>query len=215
MPAIGATDPANLMAQARRESGLSCQLELEQRWRTLPHLSKEDTTGYTTWYREEQLTKHQNNEPVEVSEASISRWNHHLNAHRWVGNCDHPKFVGINMINLVVSIIAHPDALLGEMAVSVYNIGGCYTINRQSPNVWRSWRSRKRRHLRRPTKHWHHPTNSEWKSFLIAHLRLACLEFHDTNWLILMDLPLRWRSATGLVGGLWCAIGYGRTGTIR
>ena len=78
------------------------------------------TNGYTTWYRNEQLAKHQNNGPVEVSEASISRWKRRINAHCRAGNHNRTKLVGIDMINLVIFIIAHPDALLNEMDVFIY-----------------------------------------------------------------------------------------------
>ena len=71
MPGMGATDPADIVAQARREVGLSRQLKVQRRER--PHKSRGGTTGYPEWYREEQLLRHQNGEEVDVSAASISR----------------------------------------------------------------------------------------------------------------------------------------------
>ena len=90
----------------------------------LPSAKVLGTTGYIAWYCKEQLTKRQNNEPVEVLEASISSWKRCLNAHCRAGNCDHTKLVRIGIINLVIFIIAHPDDLLDEMAVFIYNEGG-------------------------------------------------------------------------------------------
>ncbi len=63
-----AIDPNNVEAQVRRKLGLSCQL---QRPRIiLPHPSRGDSTGYSSWYWQAQLQKIQNNEEVKVSQAT-------------------------------------------------------------------------------------------------------------------------------------------------
>ena len=54
MPALGATDPADLEAKARAELGFSRQLEKPRRVAPHPFLGG---TGYPVWYREQQLDK--------------------------------------------------------------------------------------------------------------------------------------------------------------
>ena len=54
MPALGATDPADLEAKAHVELGFSRQLE--QPWQVAPHPFLSGT-GYPVWYREQQLEK--------------------------------------------------------------------------------------------------------------------------------------------------------------
>jgi hypothetical protein len=54
MPALGATDPADLEAKARAELGFSRQLKQPRRVAPHPFLG---STGYPVWYRERQLEK--------------------------------------------------------------------------------------------------------------------------------------------------------------
>ena len=131
MPAIGATDPADIMAQARREAGLSRQVE--QTRRVLLRLTK-GSSGYPPWFRADQLDRHQNNQPIDVSDASISRWSRRLLPYRQTGNRDRTQLVGVDLINLVLFIIAHPDAHIDEMAVFIYNEGGSSTVLQQFPS---------------------------------------------------------------------------------
>jgi hypothetical protein len=53
MPGLGATDPADLEAQARAELGFSRRLE--QHRRIMPYPGFGGTGGYPVWYREQQL----------------------------------------------------------------------------------------------------------------------------------------------------------------
>ena len=122
MPGMGATDPADLLAQARREAGLTRQLQ--QQRREPPHPSRGGCTGYDEWYRDDQLLRHQNGEEIDVSAASISRWQRRRNRYRRTGNQDRTQLVGVDMINMATFIIAHPDATLDEIAVFIYNEGG-------------------------------------------------------------------------------------------
>lgn len=122
MPDMGATDPGDLMAQARREAGLTRQLQ--QQRRVPPHPSRGGTRGFPEWYRDEQLQRHQNHELVDVSASSISRWYRRRDRYRCTGNRDRTQLVGIDMMNMVTFLIAYPDASLDEIAVFIYNEGG-------------------------------------------------------------------------------------------
>ncbi len=55
MPGLGATDPADLEAQARAELGFSRRLE--QPRRILPYPGFGGGGGYPVWYREQQLQR--------------------------------------------------------------------------------------------------------------------------------------------------------------
>jgi hypothetical protein len=69
MPGIGATDPADLVAQARAEMGLSRQLY--QTCRELPHPRDGGSSGYPVWFRDAQLAKWHAGEATEVSLSSL------------------------------------------------------------------------------------------------------------------------------------------------
>ena len=71
MPGSGDTDPADVMAQSRREAGFSRQLQKDKRIALHPRM--EGSPSYAIRYRAQQLDKYQNGEPVDVSMSSIHR----------------------------------------------------------------------------------------------------------------------------------------------
>ena len=71
MPGLGATDPADLEAQARAELGFSRRLE--QPRRISPHPGFGGSGGYHVWYREQQLQRFNAREAIDVSRQSIYR----------------------------------------------------------------------------------------------------------------------------------------------
>ena len=122
MPGSGATDPEDNLAKGRRELGLSRQLQVTRR--DPPHPGIGGSTGYSEWYRVQQLQARQNGQPVSVSEQSLSRWRRKIHCQRQAGNSDRNQLVGVEMINLAVFIIAHPQSTVDEMAVHIYNKEG-------------------------------------------------------------------------------------------
>ncbi len=69
MPGIGATDPANLEAQARAELGFLQRLEQPQH--ISPYSGLGGGSGYDVWYRKQQLQRFNASKAINVSLASI------------------------------------------------------------------------------------------------------------------------------------------------
>jgi hypothetical protein len=118
MPGLGATDPADLEAQACAELGVSRRLEQPRRISPYPGLS--GGGGYDVWYREQQLQRFNAREAIDVSLASIYRWEDHLEPFRQTGNRERTTIVGVDLLSLVTYITAWPDATIDEMAVFIY-----------------------------------------------------------------------------------------------
>ena len=131
MPGLGATDPADLEAQARAELGFSRRLEQPRRISPYPGFG--GSGGYPVWYREQQLQRFNAGEAIDVSRRSIYRWADHLGPFRQTGNRERTTIVGVDLLSLVTYITAWPDATLDEMAVFIYNKGGVSTPARQYP----------------------------------------------------------------------------------
>jgi hypothetical protein len=122
MPGLGATDSADLKAQARAELGFSRQLE--QPRRILPYPGLVGSGGYPVWYCEQQLPRFNAGEAIDVSWRSIYRWADCLELFRQTGNRERTTIVGVDLLSLVTYITAWQDATLDEMVVFIYNEGG-------------------------------------------------------------------------------------------
>ena len=72
MPAIGGTDPADLIARAQAELGFSRLLEQPPRVAPPPRFGR--SRGYPVWYRAIQPEKFHAGEEIQVSLSSIYRW---------------------------------------------------------------------------------------------------------------------------------------------
>jgi hypothetical protein len=115
MLGLGATDPADLEAQARAELGFSRRLEQPQR--ILPYPGLGGSGGYPVWYCEQQLQRFNAREAINVSLTSIHRWADCLEPFRQTGNRERTTVVGVDILNLITYITAWLDATLDEMAV--------------------------------------------------------------------------------------------------
>ena len=76
------------------------------------------------WYRDEQLDKQANGEETDASRASLCQWSACREQFCLTGNTGRSSVVGVDIINLVVFIIAFPDATHDETAVHICNEGG-------------------------------------------------------------------------------------------
>ncbi len=99
MPAIGGTDPADLVARARAELGFSRLLEQ-------PRCAI-------------QLEKFHAGEEIQVSLLSIYQWDVRPGPYCQTGNRPRTTVVGVDLLNLVTYITAWPDATLDEMAAFI------------------------------------------------------------------------------------------------
>ena len=131
MPALGGTDPADLVARARAELGFLRQLEQPRRIMPPPRIGG---SGYPVWYRETQLKRFHAGEATEVSLRSIGRWDVHLEPYHHTGKRPRTTVVGVDLLNLVTYITAWPDATLNEMVAArrrwLQRCGSC---------SWRRW----------------------------------------------------------------------------
>ena len=93
-------DPGDYTAQSRREMGLSLQLE-QPRLRVPPNPSRGGTTGYAEWFRQQQIEKYDNDEPINCSKSSILRWKERLVRFRLTGNRARSQIVGVDMYILL------------------------------------------------------------------------------------------------------------------
>jgi hypothetical protein len=123
MPALGATDSADLEAKDCAELGFSRQLE--QPRQVAPHPSLGGSSGYPVWHREEQLEKWNAGKVTDVSERSLFRWStRRLEPNRQTVNMEWSRIIGTKLLNLVTYITTWPDATLDEMVAFIFNEGG-------------------------------------------------------------------------------------------
>ena len=89
-------DPGDYIAQSRREMGHSRQLE-QPRLRVPPNPSYGGSTGYAEWFRQQQIEKYDNVEPINCSSVSESRKSRHgvcstIFVREWRGDiCQHAQ----------------------------------------------------------------------------------------------------------------------------
>jgi hypothetical protein len=140
MPALGATDPTDLEAQACAELDFSRQLE--QPWRVAPHPSLSGSSGYLISHREEQLERWDASEVTVVSERSLFRWIRRLKPYRQTGNRERSQIIGTKLLNLITYITAWLDATLDKMAHRQSG-GGSAAAARQWQAVQRRRQERK------------------------------------------------------------------------
>ncbi len=119
---MSAVDPANVRAQARAELCLS--RELAQPWHVESHPRQGGSSGYPVWSQEEHLEKWNAGEETVASQVSLYPWPGRIGPHHRTGNSARTQIVGTDMINLVVLLLAHPDATCDEIAAHLYNEGG-------------------------------------------------------------------------------------------
>ena len=118
---IGATDPADLMAQTRAEMGLLRQLQ--QTRCVVPHPSRGGSSSYPVWAREEKIEKWYAGEATDVFLASLYCWEEPLHPHCQTGASARTTIVGVDMIHIVTFLTAHSNSTMDKMGAFIYNKG--------------------------------------------------------------------------------------------
>ena len=211
MPAIGATDPANLVAKARADLGFLWQLG--QTRRIAPHPSRGGSSGYPVWYRQQQLTRFCAGMQIDVSVSTIYRWQKRLEPHCQNGNGPRTTIIGADLLNLVTFITAWPDAHLDEMACFIYNEGGnLYSTQAISKRLAELEITKKKASVEGYQTQQEDVQFQVW-GFGIAHLPSAFLKCHGGNSSTLMNLECPWRSVIERGDGPSRCFVSGRMGT--
>jgi hypothetical protein len=122
MPTIGAMDPAYLVAKECVDSGFLRQLEQPCQILLYPGLG--GSGGYALWYRQQQLERFNAGGPIDVSKSSIYQWADCPEPFCQTGNCPRMGIVGVDLLNLVMFIMAWPDASLSGQFSSTTKGGG-------------------------------------------------------------------------------------------
>ena len=123
MPGRRAVDPVDIQAEARSHLGQSRILQ-EERGRINPHPGGGGSREYDVWFRLEELERLARGEPTTACRKSHRRWEQRLIPYRMTGNKNRSQIVGVDMLNLVLFLLAWPNATLDEMVVHIYNEGG-------------------------------------------------------------------------------------------
>jgi hypothetical protein len=90
----------------------------------LPPPSNGGSAGYPIWYRREQLRKWNKGGPTDVLRASLYSWADRPHPFRQTGRPVRTTIMGMDMIQLVSFLVAHPDSTQDKMAAFVDNKGG-------------------------------------------------------------------------------------------
>eukprot|EP00536_Pseudo-nitzschia_multiseries_P003642 jgi/Psemu1/8222/gm1.8222_g len=115
------TSPADIRAKARRKLQLTRELGCPREERL--HPSKGGVAGFLVRHQKEILDYH-NELLAPASKATIYQWIREIHPRKMTGNNDKTELVGKDLSLLVLCIIVHPQALLDEMVMFIYNKGG-------------------------------------------------------------------------------------------
>ena len=114
-------DPRRVQEQERRRAGLFRRLGITRTPK--PHPRMGGTRGYPVEMRESELWSHGHGLPLVASRRSIQRWNRRLHPYLMTGNRDRNVIVGLDQFNLVLFLLAWPDARLDEIIAYIANAG--------------------------------------------------------------------------------------------
>ena len=114
-------DPRRVQEQERRRAGLFRRLGITRTPK--PHPRVGGTRGYPVEMRESELWSHDHGLPLVASRRSVQRWNRRLHPYLMTGNRDRNVIVGLDQFNLVLFLLAWPDARLDEIIAYIANAG--------------------------------------------------------------------------------------------
>jgi hypothetical protein len=112
MPPLNQERPEDAAANARRDAGLSRQLNIARSEQ--PHPNRGGSRGYDTWFRDAQMGAFQQGLPITVSESTVCRWLRDPVPKRQTGNKQFESIRGMDQFHMALCLCAHPCAQLGE-----------------------------------------------------------------------------------------------------
>ena len=113
MPPLNQERPEDAAANARRDAGLSRQLNIARSEQ--PHPNRGGSRGYDTWIRDAQMGAFQQGLPIMVSESTVYRWLRDPVPKRQTGNKQFESIRGMDQFYMVLCLYAYPCAQLGEL----------------------------------------------------------------------------------------------------
>jgi hypothetical protein len=116
------TTEEDKQAQLRHNMGLSTAHGVNRTAKPNPAIG--GSSGYDAWYREQQVTRFANGEPIDVGLATIYRWRERMVAFRATGNKTSSTIVGEDQLLMVFLLFAYPEAQEDEIAAFIYDSGG-------------------------------------------------------------------------------------------
>ena len=114
-------DPRRVQEQQRRRAGLFRRLGIMRTPK--PHPRVGGARGYPVEMRESEIWSYDHGLPVVASRRSIQRWNMRLHPYLMTGNRDREVIVGVDQFNLVLFLLAWPDARLDKIIAFLANDG--------------------------------------------------------------------------------------------
>jgi hypothetical protein len=114
MPPLKPERPEDAAADARRDAGLSRQLNVA-RSEQLHDPNRGGSTGCANWCRQEQMVTFQQGLPITMSDSTICRWLRDPVPKRQTGNKQFESIRGMDQFHMALCLHACPCAqLLGE-----------------------------------------------------------------------------------------------------
>ena len=126
-------DPRRVQEQQRRRAGLYRRLGILRTPQSHPRVG--GTRGYPVEMRESEVWSCDHNLPLVASRRSIQRWRRRLRPFIMTGNRDRQVIVGLDQFNLIMFLLAWPDARLDEIIAFLANAGNGRVFSRSQVSI--------------------------------------------------------------------------------
>ena len=114
-------DPRRVQEQQRRKAGLPRSLRLTRTAKSHPRVG--GARGYSVPMRESELWLYNHGFPTVSSVSSLRRWDLRLHPFIMTGNKERTVITGLDQYNLILFLLAWPEARLDEIIAFLANAG--------------------------------------------------------------------------------------------
>ena len=118
-------DPRRVQEQQRRKAGLPRSLRLTRTAKSHPRVG--GARGYSVPMRESELWLYNHGFPTVSSVSSLRRWDLRLHPFIMIGNKERIVITVLDQYNLILFLLAWPEARLDKIIVFLANTGCCCT----------------------------------------------------------------------------------------